>query len=166
MAVCTKCGTESEGQFCTNCGASMTAPDQNTTPAQEPAAMQSLSAPPQNPAPMQNISGPPQNYQNPAPNYQNPAPNYQNPAPNYQAPPPYYSSAPVVMPRHITSPGGWIGWMILMSILPLIAQLIMLSSSDESVKNFAKAQLYLMLLCVALFIVAIVVFIALGALNS
>lgn len=60
-----------------------------------------------------------------------------------------------------TSVGGWIGWLILCSLFPVIGQLIMLTSKDQSTKNFAKAQLILMLIALVLFIA----FIALGVFS-
>lgn len=129
MAACPKCGTESEGQFCTNCGASMSAPAQN--------------------------------YQNPTPNYQNNPP-YQNPAPT-----PFYNNVSVIQPNTATSPGGWIGWMLLMSFLPIIAQIIMICcSNDESVRNFAKAQFYIMLICLAVCLLAFIALIAIGVIGA
>ena len=64
------------------------------------------------------------------------------------------NSAPYTPP---TSVMGWIGWMLLCSLFPLIGQLIMLTSRDQSAKNFAKAQLILVLLGIILVVVLIVV---------
>ncbi|MBQ8965309.1 hypothetical protein [Ruminococcus sp.] len=58
-----------------------------------------------------------------------------------------------------TSTIGWIGWMLLCTLLPVIGQLIMLTSKDQSTKNFAKAQLILTLISV---ILAIILFVVLG----
>lgn len=82
---------------------------------------------------------------------------YAQPYPQPQA----YSvpmSAPYTPP---TGVGGWIGWLILCSFFPLIGQLIMLTSKDESTKNYAKAQLILMLIGIIL----IVAFIAMGVFS-
>lgn len=114
----------------------------------------------------QNVPNP---AQNPSPNFQNNPPRYQNPAPNYQnpTPPPFYNNVSVVQPNTATSPGGWIGWMILMSVLPIIAQIIMLCcSNDESVKNFAKAQFYLILVCLLLVVLAFVFIFVLAAIGA
>ena len=79
---------------------------------------------------------------------------------------PYAQSQPYQMPMSApyvppTSVGGWIGWLILCSFFPIIGQLIMLTSKDQSTKNYAKAQLILTLIAVVLVIFLVV----LGALS-
>lgn len=73
---------------------------------------------------------------------------------NYSQPYSVPMSAPYAPP---TSVGGWIGWLLLCSFIPVIGQLIMLTSKDQSTKNFAKAQLILTLCGVIFFIFIIVV---------
>ncbi|WP_295154444.1 hypothetical protein [uncultured Ruminococcus sp.] len=57
-----------------------------------------------------------------------------------------------------TTMGGWFGWLLLCSFFPIIGQLIMLSSKDESARNFAKVQLLLALIGIIAFVVIVVVF--------
>ena len=64
------------------------------------------------------------------------------------------NSAPYTPP---TSTIGWIGWMILCCLFPIIGQLIMLTSRDQSAKNFAKAQLILVLIGTVIFVLFFVV---------
>lgn len=52
--------------------------------------------------------------------------------------------SPAAQPRVITSTGGWFGWLLLCSVLPIIGPIIMLSSSqDETAKNYAKLMIIL-----------------------
>lgn len=165
MAVCPKCGSESDGQFCINCGASMNASAQSFSNQTQTVIVPEENVPNQT----QTVIAPAQNYQNPSPNYQNVPPRYQNPVPNYQnqTPPPVYNNVSVVQPRNVTSPGGWIGWMILMTLLPFISIIIMLCcSSDESVKNFAKAQLYIILFSILLVVLGFLAVLIIGAIGA
>ena len=58
-----------------------------------------------------------------------------------------------------TSVGGWIGWLVLCSFLPIIGQIIMIcSAKDDSTKNYAKAQLIFTAIVVVLYILLIVAF--------
>ena len=62
--------------------------------------------------------------------------------------PPVYTNVVAAPPASTaTSVWGWIGWMFLIACLPLLGVIIMaLAANDESAKNFAKAQLVLMLI--------------------
>ena len=58
---------------------------------------------------------------------------------------------------YITTIGGWLGWIILISILPLIGSIIMsFAPKDESTKNYGRlvliAQLILAAIGVLLFV--------------
>lgn len=72
------------------------------------------------------------------------------PAPVQVAPrmaPPVYTNVPVAPPVSSTSVLGWIGWMFLIGCLPVLGLVIMaLAANDESAKNFAKANLLIMLI--------------------
>ncbi|MDO4864196.1 MAG: hypothetical protein Q4A05_08510 [Ruminococcus sp.] len=72
------------------------------------------------------------------------------PAPVQVAPrvaPPVYTNVSVAPPATATSVMGWIGWMLLCSCLPVLGVIIMaLAATDPSAKNFAKAQLLVMLI--------------------
>lgn len=72
-------------------------------------------------------------------------------------PPPVYTAVqPVVQQSNPTSVGGWIGWMFLCACLPVLGVIIMaLAATDQSAKNFAKAQLLLMLIGI---IIGVVIF--------
>ncbi len=80
----------------------------------------------------------------------------------------YYNAyqQPVVQAQqnNVTTVGGWIGWMILCSFLPLLGQIIMLCcSNDKSVKNYAKATFILCLIGVILMVIVILAMTMLGA---
>jgi len=72
------------------------------------------------------------------------------PAPVQVAPrmaPPVYTNVQVAPPVSSTSVLGWIGWMFLIGCLPVLGLVIMaLAANDESAKNFAKANLLIMLI--------------------
>jgi hypothetical protein len=58
-----------------------------------------------------------------------------------------------------TSVIGWIGWLLLCSILPLIGQIIMIcTAKDKSAKNFAKANLVVLVICVVIAVICCVLF--------
>lgn len=60
---------------------------------------------------------------------------------------PVYNNISVVQPTATTGVLGWLGWMLLISVLPLLGLIIMLlAANDPSAKNFAKAQLLLILI--------------------
>lgn len=89
------------------------------------------------------------------------------PPPQRYTPPPVYNNVAVVNNNDVTSVGGWIGWMFLLSLLPLIGVIIMLCCThDESAKNFAKAQLFFMLLGVGIVVLVIILALVLGAASS
>ena len=81
------------------------------------------------------------------------------PAPVQVAPrmaPPVYTNVSVAPPVSSTSVLGWIGWMFLCACLPVLGVIIMaLAATDQSAKNFAKAQLLLMLIGI---IIGVVIF--------
>ena len=72
------------------------------------------------------------------------------PAPVQVAPqmaPPVYTNVVTAPPVSSTSVMGWIGWMFLIGCLPVLGLIIMaLAANDESAKNFAKANLLIMLI--------------------
>ena len=72
------------------------------------------------------------------------------PAPVQVAPqmaPPVYTNVVTAPPVSSTSIMGWIGWMFLIGCLPVLGLVIMaLAANDESAKNFAKANLLIMLI--------------------
>lgn len=79
------------------------------------------------------------------------------PQPVYQGPPqnPYAGgyAQPVSPMDEITSTGSWFGWYLLVSILPVIGPIIMLSATkDPSAKNFAKLWLILQAVVVVIYI--------------
>lgn len=58
-----------------------------------------------------------------------------------------------------TSVGGWIGWLLLCSFIPLIGQIIvMCCAKDDSTKNWAKAQLIMTVIGVVLVLLMVVGF--------
>lgn len=66
---------------------------------------------------------------------------------------------PPIVDEDETTVGGWIGWMLLCSILPIIGQIIMLCcAKNKTIKNYAKANLILVAIAFVLviFLVAIV----------
>ena len=80
---------------------------------------------------------------------------------------PVYSNVVAAAPTHTTSVMGWIGWMILISLLPILGVVIMaLAATDESAKNFAKAILVLILVGIILGLIAVGAVFGLAALNS
>lgn len=63
-----------------------------------------------------------------------------------------------------TTVGGWIGWLLLCSFLPLFGQIIMLCcATDKSAKNYAKANLIFFLIALVLSFLLIIFMGALGA---
>lgn len=61
--------------------------------------------------------------------------------------PPVYTNVSVAPPVASTSVMGWIGWMFLIGCLPLLGLIIMaLAATDPSAKNFAKANLLIILI--------------------
>jgi len=61
--------------------------------------------------------------------------------------PPVYTNVSVAPPVASTSVLGWVGWMFLCACLPVLGVIIMaLAATDPSAKNFAKANLLLMLI--------------------
>lgn len=53
--------------------------------------------------------------------------------------------------QNVTTVGGWIGWLLLDYILPIIGAIIMLvSSTDESAKNYAKAKIFFVIAAVVI----------------
>lgn len=100
--------------------------------------------------------------QTPQQNYSAPPP----PPPAY-TPPPVYNNVAVVKNNDVTSVGGWIGWLFLIGLLPFIGIIIMLCCShDESAKNFAKAQLFFMLLAIGIVVLILILAAVLGATAS
>ncbi len=56
-----------------------------------------------------------------------------------------------------TSVGAWFGWMILLSVLPLIGTIIMLASTKPgSTKNYAKLLLILQIIAVVLVLIVLI----------
>ena len=79
------------------------------------------------------------------------------------APPPVYTNVSVTPASQPTSVLGWIGWMMLIGILPVIGIIIMaLASTDPSAKNFAKANLLLMLIALIIALIAVGAMLLLG----
>lgn len=128
MPICQNCGAELEGKFCTACGA----PNPNASAAQtiQPAPMQTpppVTPPIQQPLPQQPRFNPP--------------------------PAPIYNNVSVIQQNKVTSTGGWIGWLFLLTLLPLIGHIIMLlCTPDQSAKNFIKAQFVLILIGLLMFL--------------
>jgi hypothetical protein len=78
---------------------------------------------------------------------------------------PIYNNISVVQPTNVTSPMGWIGWMLLCSCLPLLGQIIMLlAANDQSAKNFAKAQLILVAVITVISLIVVILMFMFGAL--
>lgn len=99
------------------------------------------------------------------------APKAAGPAPipqqNFQNPAPVYNNITVSSSDNATSVGGWIGWMFLLYFLPIIGHIIMLScSKDPSAKNFAKAQLVLTGIILALLLLFFILIFILGAAGA
>ncbi len=88
------------------------------------------------------------------------------PAPVQVAPrmaPPVYTNVSVAPPVSSTSVLGWIGWMFLSACLPVLGLVIMaLAANDESAKNFAKANLLLMLIVLIISLIAVGAMLLLG----
>ena len=75
---------------------------------------------------------------------------------------PYYQQPmpPIQQQSTATGIGGWLGWLLLASFLPLIGTIIALCcSNDQSVKNWAKANLII----TAIALVLVIIFVALFA---
>lgn len=99
------------------------------------------------------------------------APNAAGPASipqqNFQNPAPVYNNITVSGNDNATGVGGWIGWMFLISFLPIIGHIIMLAcSKDPSAKNFAKAQLVLYGIVLGLFLLFFILIIVIGAAGA
>ncbi len=88
------------------------------------------------------------------------------PAPVQVAPrmaPPVYTNVVTAPPVSSTSIMGWIGWMFLIGCLPVLGLVIMaLAANDESAKNFAKANLLLMLIVLIISLIAVGAMLLLG----
>ncbi|MGN1132931.1 MAG: zinc-ribbon domain-containing protein [Oscillospiraceae bacterium] len=70
-----------------------------------------------------------------------------------------YYQQPAMPVQQVTGMGGWIGWLLLASFLPLIGTIIALCcSNDQSVKNWAKANLIITAIILVLVIILCVVF--------
>lgn len=127
---------------CFNCGAEY---EGNFCPDCGTENPKAADMPAVSPTPQQNYSAPP-------------------PPPRAYTPPPVYNNVAVVNNSNVTSVGGWIGWMFLISLLPFIGIIIMLCCShDESAKNFAKAQLFFMLLAIGIVVLISILAGILGA---
>ena len=89
------------------------------------------------------------------------------PAPVQVAPrvaPPVYSNVAVAPPAS-TSVLGWVGWLFLVGCLPVLGLIIMaLAANDPSAKNFAKANLLLLLigLIISLIVVGGMILLGIG----
>ncbi len=88
------------------------------------------------------------------------------PAPVQVAPqmaPPVYTNVVTAPPVSSTSIMGWIGWMFLIGCLPVLGLVIMaLAANDESAKNFAKANLLIMLIVLIISLIAVGAMLLLG----
>ncbi len=88
------------------------------------------------------------------------------PAPVRVAPqmaPPVYTNVVAAPPAASTGVMGWIGWMFLIGCLPVLGLVIMaLAANDESAKNFAKANLLLMLIVLIISLIAVGAMLLLG----
>lgn len=138
MPICQNCGAELEGKFCSSCGTPYNdASNTQATPVQAP--------PPPVTQPVQMPQPRPQQFNPP--------------------PAPVYNNVSVIQQNKITSTGGWIGWFFLLTLLPIIGHIIMLlCSSDQSAKNFVKAQFIIMLIGIIITI-AFFVLVGIGAAN-
>ncbi len=151
--ICSKCGTTlaDTEEFCHECGEPQpksTTPDYNS--------QQNVNT---------NYTQPQQqSYNNPASNYYPPQQPYSNPTTNY--PPqqqPYSTPYPQTVvyntsmeDNYHTGIGGWIGWLLLITLLPFIGLIIAaLCARDKSVKSWAAAQLVLELIFVAIIVILI-----------
>lgn len=86
------------------------------------------------------------------------APNvdYSQPQQNFNQP--NYNSAPVSQEDFHTGIGGWIGWILLSSLLGLIGLIITICcAKDKSVKNWAIATLIISAIVVVIMIIVFVV---------
>ena len=79
---------------------------------------------------------------------------YASPQPTYSGYiPPAYQAAPV------TTVGGWFGWTLLCSFLPIIGAIIMMNAAkDPTAKNFAKATLIVQIISIILCIIFFALF--------
>ena len=165
-AFCGKCGSKAAAGAtrCAYCGAYLTDPDADKTVRVSPAGDSGLQQASWNRSPDQSAA-----YSDPAPQPASwtPAPAQQSaswtpaPAP-VSSPPPQqwssgYSGAYEQPRREETSVGAWFGWLILLSVLPLIGTIIMVASTKPgSTKNYAKLMLIFQIIAVvAVLIVAI-----------
>lgn len=97
----------------------------------------------------------------PADPVQTPPPNTYNQSAVYAQPAPNVNMYNVVSQQTATTVGGWIGWILLCSFLPLIGIIITICcANDESVKNWAKATLVIAAVTCLLYILF---FVTLGA---
>lgn len=128
MPNCKNCGAELEGKFCSSCG---------TPNAEASVAQASQPAPLQTPPPVPQPVQQPQRF---------------NPPPT-----PVYNHVSVIQQNKVTSTGGWIGWLFLLTLLPILGDIIMLiCSNDDSAKNFVKARLLLVLLGLVVLLLLII----------
>lgn len=75
----------------------------------------------------------------------------------------YNASYAMQQNRKITGIGEWIGWILLCSFLPIIGQIIMLcTSDDESVKNYAKANLIFSAIAFVIIMIIVVFLVVAG----
>ena len=65
---------------------------------------------------------------------------------------------PMSQQRVVTSVGGWFGWYLLLSFVPIIGTIIMLcSAKDPTAKNYAKLMLILQIIAIILTIIFIAI---------
>lgn len=132
MSRCSSCGSEFEGKFCPFCGA--------VAVEESPAIPQPISATEMN------------SYQQPQNGY------YQQPQ-GYAPPPVYNNTFNNVQAEDHTTIGGWIGWLLLCSFLPIIGHIIMLcTAKNKTIKNFVIAQFILLGISIVLTIILFLVF--------
>ncbi len=68
----------------------------------------------------------------------------------------------IQQPEPVTSAGAWFGWLMLLSVLPLIGTIIMFSSTKGSTKNFAKLQLIFQIIAIVIAVIVIIIIAAMG----
>ena len=129
--------------FCKSCGSQLSPSDTNCPTCGEPVSGASFDNPYGQ-----------YNYANQSSAGAQPDQGYQN----YNSQP-YAYSQPYGQQGSATSVAGWIGWMLLCSILPIIGQIIIIvSARDESLKNYAKATLIMSAIAVVLSIIFMALF--------
>ena len=152
MAFCTQCGTEMEGTVCPACGAG-----EETTQV-VPLAQVAQQTPPPPPQPQPSAYAPPQYA---------PVPPQYPPYPQYPVyPVAYYPQPEEDDDDAVVSVGAWIGrrlFLLIPCVGPLVYFILLFvwagdDSREESSRNWAKAQLWVLLFLMLLSLIAMFLF--------